>query len=109
LLQQIFSNLLDNALTYCQEKRKPEISISWQQDKNQAIICVADNGIGIPAEQQERIFEMFHRLHSQDEYPGTGIGLAIVKKAVEMQGGRIWIESEVTRGSKFYISFLLPD
>jgi len=51
---------------------------------------------------------MFHRLHSQDEYPGTGIGLAIVKKAAEMQGGNVWIESEVNRGSKFYISFLLP-
>ena len=107
LLQQIFSNLLDNALTYCQQKRKPEISISWKIDNNQAIICVADNGIGISQEQQEQIFNMFHRLHSQDEYPGTGIGLAIVKKAVEMQGGRVWIESDANSGSKFYISFLL--
>jgi len=108
LLLQIFSNLFDNALTYCQENCKPEISITWKQDKGHAIICVADNGIGIPQGQREHIFEMFHRLHSQDEYPGTGIGLSIVKKAVEMQGGRIWIESEVNRGSKFYISFLLP-
>ena len=69
---------------------------------------MADNGLGIPPEQQEHIFEMFYRLHSEDEHPGTGIGLAIVKKAVEMQGGRVWIASEVNRGSKFYLSFLLP-
>jgi signal transduction histidine kinase len=108
LLLQIFSNLFDNALTYRPEQRSPEIAITWQQDNQQAIICVADNGFGIPQEQQEQIFEMFYRLHSEDEYPGTGIGLAIVKKAVEMQGGRVWIESEVNRGSKFYLSFLLP-
>jgi len=108
LLLQIFSNLFDNALTYRPEQRSPEIAITWQQDNRQAIICVADNGLGIPQEQQEHIFEMFYRLHSEDEYPGTGIGLAIVKKAVEMQGGRVWIESEVNRGSKFYLSFLLP-
>jgi signal transduction histidine kinase len=108
LLLQIFSNLFDNALTYRPEQRSPEIAITWQQDNQQAIICVADNGLGIPQEQQEQIFEMFYRLHSEDEYPGTGIGLAIVKKAVEMQGGRVWIESEVNRGSKFYLSFLLP-
>jgi len=108
LLLQIFSNLFDNAITYRSDQRSPEIAITWQQDNRQAIICVADNGLGIPPEQQEHIFEMFYRLHSEDEYPGTGIGLAIVKKAVEMQGGRVWIESEVNRGSKFYLSFLLP-
>jgi light-regulated signal transduction histidine kinase (bacteriophytochrome) len=108
LLLQIFSNLIDNSLTYCHENCRPEVSITWQQDNRHAIICVADKGIGIPLEQQEHIFEMFYRLHSQDEYPGTGIGLAIVKKAVEMQGGTVWIESAVNRGSKFYISLLLP-
>ena len=95
-------------INHPQKQRSPEIAITWQQDNRQAIICVADNGLGIPPEQQEHIFEMFYRLHSEDEYPGTGIGLAIVKKAVEMQGGRVWIESEVNRGSKFYISFLMP-
>ena len=109
LLLQIFSNLIDNAITYCHEHCKPEIAITFKQENGHAIICVADNGIGIPQGQREHIFEMFHRLHSQDEYPGTGIGLAIVKKAVEMQGGKVWIESDVNKGSKFYISFLLSD
>jgi signal transduction histidine kinase len=107
LLLQIFSNLLDNALTYCPEQRKPQIAITWEKENRYAVVCVADNGIGIPAEQQEHIFEMFSRLHSEDEYPGTGIGLAIVKKAVEMQGGSVRIESAVDSGSKFYLSFKL--
>lgn len=107
LLLQIFSNLFDNALTYCPEARAPEIEITWKRDGRHAVVCVADNGIGIPAEQQEHIFEMFTRLCSEDEYPGTGIGLAIVKKAVEMQGGSVRIESAADSGSRFYLSFML--
>ncbi|GAB4316324.1 MAG: hypothetical protein Kow00127_07700 [Bacteroidales bacterium] len=69
------------------------------------IIGVKDNGIGIPAEYHEKIFNIFQRLHAQDEYPGTGIGLAIVKKAVTALGGAIRLESEVGKGTTFIISF----
>lgn len=64
----------------------------------------ADNGIGIPQEQQQQIFQMFQRLHAENEYPGTGIGLAIGKKIVERHGGRIWFDSQLDQGAIFYFT-----
>ncbi|MEW6658941.1 MAG: PAS domain-containing protein [Thermodesulfobacteriota bacterium] len=103
LLQQIFTNLLDNALTYHQPGVVPELRVTWTLENGQIILAVADNGIGIPPEYQEKIFNVFQRLHSDEDYPGTGIGLAIVKKATEMLGGRIWVESAVGQGSTFLV------
>jgi len=103
LLRQIFTNLLDNALTY----RKPDIpiqvTVTWRAKGQTAVVCVRDNGIGIPSEHHQRIFNIFQRLHSDDEYPGTGIGLATVKKSVEMLGASVWVESEVGQGSSFFV------
>ncbi len=103
LLSQIFSNLLDNALNY----RRPEIplrvALTCQIEADHVSIRVTDNGIGIPPEFHEKIFNIFQRLHSQEECPGTGIGLATVKKSVELLGGRIWVESVVGKGSTFYV------
>ncbi len=103
LLSQIFSNLLDNALNY----RRPEIplrvALTCQIEADHVSIRVTDNGIGIPPEFHEKIFNIFQRLHSQEECPGTGIGLATVKKSVELLGGRIWVESVVGEGSTFYV------
>lgn len=103
LLQQIFTNLLENALIYQRHDVVPNIRVSWSIEDDQIILKVADNGIGIGLEYQEKIFNVFQRLHSDDEYPGTGIGLAIVKKAVEMLGGRVWVESKAGQGSIFYL------
>lgn len=104
LLSQVFTNLLDNALTYRQADKPPAVAVGWRRESDHCIATVADKGIGIAAEHHERIFEVFQRLHSQDRYPGTGIGLAIVKRSVELMGGRLWVESEPGRGSTFFLS-----
>lgn len=103
LLGQIFSNLLGNALTYHQDDQAPHVAVRWRQERDCVIISVTDNGIGIPTQYYEKIFQVFQRLHGDEVYPGTGIGLAIVKKSVELLGGRVWVESEEGKGSTFSV------
>jgi PAS domain S-box-containing protein len=102
---QLLQNLISNAVKY-QRERPPRIHVSAKQEGGDWVFAVQDNGIGIPTDQQEGIFQMFHRLHTQEEYPGTGIGLAISKKIVERHRGRIWVESDGKSGSTFY--FTIP-
>lgn len=103
LLGQIFSNLLGNALTYHQDNQAPHVAVRWRQERDCVIISIIDNGIGIPTQYYEKIFQVFQRLHGDELYPGTGIGLAIVKKSVELLGGRVWVESEEGKGSTFSV------
>jgi PAS domain S-box-containing protein len=103
LLTQIFTNLLDNALIYRPKDKPAQVSVTWETDDKGYIISVRDNGIGIPVEYLEKIFNVFQRLHSQQEYPGTGIGLATVKKSVQLLGGNIRVESQVGIGSIFHV------
>jgi signal transduction histidine kinase len=103
LLSQILTNLLDNALTYHQPGTAPQVSVSFTIEGDSAIISVADKGIGIAPEFHDKVFQIFQRLHAQDEYPGTGIGLAVVKKAVALLDGRTWVESTAGDGSTFYV------
>ncbi|NCP86279.1 MAG: hypothetical protein CO094_12135 [Anaerolineae bacterium CG_4_9_14_3_um_filter_57_17] len=103
LLSQIFGNLLENAVKYHKPDVAPQIIIDWQTDDKDVILRVSDNGIGIPAEYQDKIFNIFQRLHSEEEYPGTGIGLATVKKSVELLGGSVSVESKVGEGSVFSV------
>lgn len=104
-LTQLFQNLISNAIKF-QGDKPAQIHISAKQKKNEWIFSVQDNGIGMDPKYAERIFLAFQRLHSRDEYPGTGIGLATCKKIVERHGGQIWVESEPDKGSIFY--FTIP-
>ncbi len=102
---QLFQNVLGNALKY-RAANAPHVRISTSRKENMWTIAIRDNGIGIERQYFGRVFSIFQRLHTRDEYPGTGIGLAICKRIVEHAGGAMWIESELGEGSTFY--FTLP-
>ncbi|WP_158857016.1 PAS domain S-box protein [Lunatibacter salilacus] len=103
---QIFQNLIGNALKYRKKDIPPIIRINAVESENKWLFSVEDNGIGIEKEYFERVFIIFQRLHSKNEYSGTGMGLAIVKKILENLGGQIWVNSKTGVGSTFY--FTLP-
>jgi PAS domain S-box-containing protein len=105
-LQQVFQNLVGNAVKYRRPNVPPEVQIAAHRHEENWLFSVSDNGIGIEPEYQNRIFGLFKRLHSGDEYSGTGIGLALCLRIVEQYHGRIWVESEPGKGSIFY--FTLP-
>lgn len=103
LLGQVLTNLLDNALIYCKPEVPPKIVVSSKQENDRVVIRISDNGIGIAPEYYDKIFKVFQRLHTEEEYPGTGIGLAIVAKSVRMMGGSVSAESTLGVGSTFRI------
>lgn len=104
-LQQVFQNLLSNAIKYM-DKPQGEIRVGCSPDKEEWKFSVSDNGPGIEARHFERIFHLFQTLAPRDRVESTGVGLALVKKIVEMYGGRVWVESAVGKGSTFF--FTLP-
>jgi signal transduction histidine kinase len=104
-LQDILMNLIDNAIKYCQNMGKPSLKIRVTEPKSgQICFMIEDNGPGIDPVHHERIFDLFYRVDSAST--GTGIGLAAVKKIIKQAGGKIWVESDVGRGSRFF--FILP-
>ncbi|MEP7165434.1 MAG: ATP-binding protein, partial [Ferruginibacter sp.] len=103
---RLFQNLLANAIKFKKRDTAPVITLKVVENQDEWLISLKDNGIGIPAGKFEKIFEIFNRLHSKEEYEGTGIGLASCKKIVEGNGGTIWLASEENIGSTFY--FTIP-
>lgn len=106
LMLQLMQNLISNALKFRRPEVTPEIRISARKEDNAWIFAVRDNGIGIEQRHWDRVFVIFQRLHTRDQYSGTGIGLAICKKIVEQEGGMIWLESVPGQGTTFF--FELP-
>ena len=104
LIHELFMNLLNNALKYHDNKKQLEIEIGYTEQVNTHQFYIRDNGLGIASENLEKIFIMFKRLHTQSEYMGTGIGLALCKRIVESHEGKIWVESELGKGSAFYFT-----
>ena len=102
-MTQLFQNLISNAIKF-QGEDPPKVHVAARKEDDGWVFSVKDNGIGIESQHTERIFAMFQRLHTQDEYPGSGMGSAICKRIVERHGGNIWVQSEVGMGSIFYFS-----
>lgn len=107
-LIQLFQNILSNAIKYQPSGQTPEIWITCQENDEYWEFAIKDNGIGLEEEYLEKIFVIFQRLHSPDQFSGTGIGLAISKKIVDLHEGKIWVESEVGEGSTFLFTIKKP-
>lgn len=103
-LRQVFFNLLDNAVKYSAPRQKTEIQVTCELAAEEVVFCVSDNGVGFDPEYAHKLFGVFSRLHRSDQFEGTGIGLANVKRIVKRHGGRVWAESEFEAGAKFYFS-----
>ncbi|WP_114752731.1 sensor histidine kinase [Pleomorphovibrio marinus] len=101
---QVFQNLISNAIKFVPEGKTPVVSIHVEKNDATYTIMVKDNGIGIPENQVQEVFSLFKRLNSEEQYEGTGVGLAMVKKNIERLGGEIWLESEEGKGSTFYFT-----
>jgi PAS domain S-box-containing protein len=104
-MEQLFQNLIGNALKF-RGGSQPQIHVESKKQEDGWLFSVQDNGIGIDPQYADRIFVIFQRLHTRDEYPGTGIGLAICRRIVERHDGRIWLDSEPGRGSTFFFTIL---
>ena len=102
-LSIVLRNLLENAIKFTRDKPKPRIEINWEKKNAFGIISVKDNGVGFDMKYHNRIFEIFQRLHRSEDFPGTGIGLAMVAKAVQRMNGKVWAESSLGEGATFFV------
>jgi hypothetical protein len=106
LLKQVFVNLLSNAFKFTGKKERPEVEVGCRRQEDEHVYFVKDNGAGFDPQDAERLFGVFQRLHSDEEFEGTGVGLSLVQRIIKRHGGRIWAESEVGKSATFY--FTLP-
>lgn len=108
MFRQVISNLLSNAIKYGKNRKKTIVTVGASTSPAAVTLRIQDNGIGIDSKNLEKIFNVFSRLVRDEEYEGTGVGLAIVKRVVSRHGGKIWAESELDRGATFHVSFPIP-
>ncbi|HLH55288.1 MAG TPA: ATP-binding protein [Verrucomicrobiae bacterium] len=104
LLQQVFTNLLSNAFKYTRGRDPAGISIGAAEERGRCVYCIQDNGAGFEMEYAHKLFQVFQRLHREDQFEGTGVGLAIVQRIIHRHGGRIWAKSELGKGASFYFT-----
>jgi len=104
LMRQVYANLISNAIKYSQPKENPLVEIGSVIENNETIYFVRDNGVGFDMQYYDKLFRVFNRLHREEEFEGTGVGLAIVKRIITRHGGRVWGEGEVGKGAIFYFT-----
>jgi light-regulated signal transduction histidine kinase (bacteriophytochrome) len=104
LLRQVWTNLVDNAIKYSAKRGVPRVEISGASDGREVTYTVRDNGVGFDMAYADKLFGVFQRLHRQDEFEGTGVGLAIVQRVIHRHGGRIWAEAIPDQGATFHFT-----
>lgn len=106
LIRQVWINLISNAIKYTRRVKKAVIKIDYEEKEDSIVYFIKDNGAGFDMKYYDKLFGVFQRLHTREEFEGTGIGLAIVERIILKHGGRVWAEGELNQGATFY--FLLP-
>jgi light-regulated signal transduction histidine kinase (bacteriophytochrome) len=110
MLRHVFGNLISNALKFTRPREQAEIEISsFNHQPNEVVVFIKDNGVGFDMKYKDKLFGVFQRLHSQEAFEGTGIGLATVERVVRRHGGRVWAESSVDHGATFFVALPKPE
>jgi light-regulated signal transduction histidine kinase (bacteriophytochrome) len=110
MLRLVFGNLISNAVKFTRLRRTAQIEIgSLNHQPNEVIVFIKDNGVGFDMKYKDKLFGVFQRLHSQEAFEGTGIGLATVERVVRRHGGRVWAESSVDHGATFFVALPTPE